>query len=610
MKSAGAYPTHTDPKPKAHDHGEATLVERLLRSAEAQPDRLAYAYLPEISDEAQKISYGELVSRARTTAAALARRVQPDPLGRPRAILLFPAGLEFLVSFFACTMARVIAIPVAMTSPKRPQYLLENVATNSSATIVLTTSAMIESVKGCLEATQSHAGMTVATLEELEGENLDFSLQLPDQKDIAFIQYTSGSTGFPKGVVVRHENIIANHQSISECMQIGPEETVVSWLPHNHDMGLIGGLLSPIYARSECWFMSPTSFLKRPLRWLQLIASLPRVISGSPNFGYDQCTTRIGEVQETGLDLSGWYCAYNGAETVRAATIDRFVERFSAVGFRRSSFLPCYGMAEVTLFAAGAPAETGPVYVDVERTALERGKAIVADPAAPPAEGNRQRLVSSGRVWPHQRIVIANPETGEQLDDGLIGEVWTSGPHISDGYWERPDANAETFGVKLSGDSQSPGFLRTGDLGFCLDGEVFITGRRKEMIIVAGRNLFPDDLEAAVETCHDGIQDVAILSVDTGEARERILALVELSTSSRRLLSSIDGVATLNEIRENMQLALSHRFDIALDHVIFGGPGAIPKTTSGKTRYNEVRKSFVAIPAQEREPMILRPARG
>jgi len=380
-------------------------------------------------------------------------------------------------------------------------------------------------------------------------------------------------------------------------MGLSADSTMVTWLPHFHDMGLIGGMLQPAYSGSIAYIMSPATFAKRPIRWLSAISGKTRVVGGAPNFAYDLCVSRIPPGQEAGLDLSGWDVAYTGAEPIHASTIDRFVERFSAVGFRRRAVYPCYGMSEATLFAGGAVAGGGPVVLDLDRAALERGMARPAGDAA-------YRAVSSGRMWGGQRAVIADPETGAALPDREVGEIWISGDHIAGGYLGQPEATAEAFGARLAGDVDSPAFLRTGDLGFLADGELFVTGRRKEMLIVAGRNLYPHDLEEPARLCHPDIRSTAVFAVDPDLSGERIVAMVEVEGESRQLLRGADPSETppapLTALARSVRGAVATAFDVAVAQIWLVMPGRIQKTTSGKTRYGAIRQSFLDLPAAAR----------
>jgi acyl-CoA synthetase (AMP-forming)/AMP-acid ligase II len=570
--------------------GGETLVDRLLARADREPDRRAYVYLSESGAETSALTFGDLAARARGAAAALARR-RPTP---PLAVLLFHTGPEFITAYFACLMARIAAIPVPMPLPNRPPQGLEAIVAATGVGLALCAASSVEILERSLEQVP---GLDLVPIETLSEDGA-----LPDRptpSDLAFLQFTSGSTGRPKGVVITHGNLMANSGMSAEGMALAPDTDVVTWLPHFHDMGLIGTLLQSVYTGLTTTVMSPATFAKRPIRWLLAISGRPLAVSGAPNFAYDLCVSRIPPRQEAGLDLSGWKVAFSGAEPVRARTIDRFVERFGAIGFRREAIYPCYGMSETTLIASGAIAGQGPVSRDVDRAALERG---TAKPPAEPAFA--YRIVSSGRALTGQVFAIADSDTGAPLGDGQVGEIWVAGPHVAGGYWKQPEATAEAFGAHLAGVPGPPDFLRTGDLGFVADGELFVTGRRKEMLIVAGRNLYPHDLEEPARACHPDIRDLAVFAVDPELSGERIVAVVEVEGESRHLLraadSAADPPAPLAALGRMVRAAIGVAADVAVAQVCLVLPGRILKTTSGKTRYAAIRQRFLDLPADRR----------
>ncbi len=578
----------------------ASLMIRLQENAEARPDALAYAFLPEIGDECIKITNFELVTRARSAAAALAADLGADDDGQARVILLFPAGIEFLIAFFACLMAGAIAVPVPMVSPKRSQEALANVASNSQARIVITSSANAIKAQACLASTPMLASLRLTTIEDLEESGSGDSFLLSDPQEIALLQYTSGSTGAPKGVIIRHENLTANLKMICDTIGLGANQTGVSWLPHFHDMGLVLGLLKGVYVGSETWFMAPASFVKRPLRWLQLISGKNNVVAGGPNFTYQLCLKRIAADAEAGLDLSSWHSAYNGAERVLVETLRAFHDRFGKVGFQRSSFRPCYGMAETTLLAAATKAKQLPRILNLDREQYERGVVRIIAPELP-----GQGVVSCGHPPNGQVSAIVDPVTCVKCADGIIGEVWLAGPHLAQGYWRRPIESAAVFGSRIAQSDDAAFYFRTGDLGFFLDGEIFIVGRLKEIIIVAGRNIYPDDVVSKMLTCHECLQDVAVLSVEMNDSNEVLIGMASIAGPERRLLFDATDTTALGKIARAMQESIASHFDVSLDHIWFVGPGEIPKTTSGKTRYSEIRSRFRERPANARKSIMI-----
>ena len=414
--------------------------------------------------------------------------------------------------------------------------------------------------------------------------------------DLAFLQYTSGSTGTPKGVMLSHENLLHNSLRIMQAFEITRSQSGVFWLPSFHDMGLIGGILVPLYGGKFNVIMSPVAFLQKPLRWLQAISKYRATISGGPNFSYELCVRKITPEQRATLDLSSWSLAFNGAEPVRPETIDAFCEAFAPCGFRREAFFPCYGLAESTLMVTGGMKFEPPVIRAFDAASIETGTALVRTGFAP---GTR-RLVGSGRELDGQDVRIVDPQTCEALPPGRIGEIWVSGPSVAQGYWNRPDATKETFGAMLAlpdahSQTQSakkwrpnPGpYLRTGDLGFFDNGELFVTGRLKDLIIVRGRNHYPQDIEHSVEEASPLVRagSVAAFSVDV-DGRERVVVVAELERGKR---DSDEIAASFDAIRK--RLAVEH--EVALEAIVMVRPNSIAKTSSGKIQRHACKRQFL-----------------
>ncbi|MBP6841547.1 MAG: fatty acyl-AMP ligase [Kofleriaceae bacterium] len=553
-----------------------TLVDVVRARAAARPDDLWLRYLVsgDVTGPVVELTYGELERRARAIAATLQR------CGRAgdRALLLYPSGLDFVTAFFGCLFAGMIPVPAYPPDPSRAQRTLAKlhaIADDCGAALALTTSEFLPMLAQVRPA--GAVCLATDTCVDVAG----WQAPALSAESIALLQYTSGSTGAPKGVVLQHRHLLANERSIAAGM--GPVELVVGWLPIFHDMGLIGNVLQGLCAGSGLVLMSPVAFLKRPARWLEAISHYRATTSGGPNFAYDLCVRRVSDEERGRLDLSSWKVAYCGAEPVRDATYRRFLARFEQRGLSPATFYPCYGLAEATLFVTGHRRGTPPRSVGFDAAALERGEIVVStDPA------RARVLMSCGTPSPTEEVRIVDPERHGPTEG--VGEIWVRGPGVASGYWER-DAD-DVFRACLAG-GDGP-FLRTGDLGFLHGGELYLAGRRKDLIILAGRNLFPQDLEAAIEAAVPAVRPgcCAAFSIeDEGEERLCIMAETDSATTPvEHLVRDIKG-------------AVAAACGVATYDVLIVGKGALPKTSSGKLeRYAcrlDYRRERACRPASE-----------
>src|SRR5689334_4615206 len=481
--------------------GLSTLVDLLLERARQEPDRMAYTFLRDGETLQSHLTYGELDERARALAATLQSLCAPGA----RALLLYPSGLEFIAAFFGCLYSGVVAVPAYPPHPARPGralYRLRAIVNDAQPSLVLSTSAILSmlrevmagdplwnSVRAVATDTVPQDAATLWSEPELDGNSL------------AFLQYTSGSTASPKGVMVTHANLICNEQMIKDACGHTQDSNFVGWLPLYHDMGLIGNVLQPLYLGSRCIFMSPTAFLEKPFRWLKAISDFKANTSGGPNFAYDLCARRVTEEQAATLDFSSWKIAFNGAEPIRYETLERFAARFEKCGFRREALFPCYGLAEATLFVSGGPAPGPPVTCTIDADQLEQGRIVETSADNPKSK----TLVASGSLASGLRAIVVDAKDLSECAAGKVGEIWLAGPNVTKGYWGRPDESSETFYAQLSDKQQGP-FLRTGDVGFLKDGRLFVTGRIKDLIIIRGRNHYPQDIELTVEKSHEAVR--------------------------------------------------------------------------------------------------------
>jgi acyl-CoA synthetase (AMP-forming)/AMP-acid ligase II len=581
----------------------STLVDLLRTRASEHPDRLAFAYLKDGEEIAATRTYAELDADARRIAGAL-RSVGTDG---DRVVMLYPPGLEFVSAFFGCLYAKRIAVPAYPPHPSRFEQAvprLHAIVDSSRARALLTTSSMTRLASSIQGADPLLAAMQVMATDVIGGAASDYRDPGVQPDTLAFLQYTSGSTAAPKGVMVSHGNLVHNISTIAEVFGTGPALPMVSWLPVYHDMGLIGCILQPVLAGCSTYLMSPAAFLQRPLRWLQAVSRFRAHTSGGPNFAFDLCVRRTTPEQRTTLDLGSWRVAFNGAEPVRARTIDEFTRTFEPYGFEPESMYPCYGLAESTLYVTGGAAGNRP------RTATFDGGALVGRNAAVRLDDGRpgRALVSCGHAWFEERAVIVDPERRTRCADGQVGEIWVAGPSVAHGYWDRPDATRETFQATIAETGDGP-FLRTGDLGFVDGGELFVAGRLKDLVIVDGRNHYPQDIELTVEGCHPALRPgcSAAFSVDiAGTERLVVVAEAELGRAPAADDAGSDPVALVSRTARRA-VAVEH--DIDLHELVLLRPGAVPKTTSGKIRRHACRDGYLAGSLERIEAMIAPPRR-
>jgi len=575
----------------------SSLVEVLRWRATHQPERRAYTYLIDGEIEGPHLTYAALDHQARAIAALLQRSI---PSGE-RALLLYPTGLEFVAAFFGCLYAGVIAVPLPPPNSAQPQRALprlQAVANDAHPLVVLTTAAILAKA----ERLFAHAP-ELPTLRWLATDNIldswaeDWQAPTVTDRTLALLQYTSGSTAGPKGVMVSHGNILHNSAYINHAFALTPHQVSVTWLPIFHDMGLIDGILQPLYTGFPCFLMQPQSFLQRPVRWLQAISRYRATHSGGPNSAYDLCVRRISPEQRTLLDLSSWNSAFNGAEPVRADTLRRFAEAFAPCGFRPHSLYPCYGLAEATLMVSGGLMQSEPVRCSVQTVLLEQHRVVEgADPTQP-----TQMLVGCGRALLDTQIVIVHPDSLTACLPEEVGEIWVSGPSVTQGYWNRTEDTERTFQASLANTGEGP-FLRTGDLGFMKDGELFVTGRLKDLIIIDGRNHYPQDIELTVEQSHPAIRpgSCAAVSVEVADA-ERLVIITEVEGRPRPAARPHDGETAphlrgpldTEALSRAIRRAVAEEHDVRVHAVVLIQPGSIPKTSSGKLQRHACRTAFL-----------------
>jgi fatty acid CoA ligase FadD32 len=569
--------------------GPATLAGRVRRLAETIGDRPAYTFVDYLAGprgQRATMTWRETDQRARAVAAALRRRV----LAGDRAAVLVPQGLDYVAAMLGAFYARVVAVP--LFTPDLPGHAgrLAAILADADPACVLTTEAAAESVSSLLG--QDLAPRPVISVDAIPpGLGDGWRDEETGPADLAYLQYTSGSTRTPAGVMITHGCLAANAAQISAALDVVPQEsTAVGWLPLFHDMGFVMTIAMPIAAGCQAAFMDPVAFLMRPVRWLQLASEYPNVFTAGPNFAYEYCVTRISEPDRAGLDLSGVRAFINGAEPVRPATLRRFTAAFAASGLAAEAVTPAYGLAEATLYVASSRPGQPPRTVALDLAALQGGEAVAAAPGAAGAA----ELTSCGAPA-GQQVAIVDPRTGAACPPGRVGEIWVRGPNVAPGYFVSPergsraddtrdgtsgDGASDTFGAVLAAAPDGVprrGWLRTGDAGVLHDGELLVTGRLKDLIIIDGRNHYPQDIEATAQDAHPVIRrDRVAAFAAPGEAGDRLVVVAE-----RTRQATADQVDPA-EVTRAVRAAVSTRHGAPLHDFRLVRPGAIPRTSSGK----------------------------
>lgn len=555
-----------------------TLFDCLAQHARTRPHALAYTFLNDDGSITER-RFLELSIRVKAVAAALQERTRPGD----RVILMYRPGLDFIEAILACFACGVVAVPIQTIQNGRFMARLSSVVDDAQCRLVLTDRASAEKVhKIAPNLIGDLPGVAWLETDSVPDERASlYQACHPAADALAFLQYTSGSTGTPKGVMVGHDNLMNNQAMIQQAFQHDESTRFVGWLPLYHDMGLIGNTFQPLYLGIPAVLFAPMTFLMTPATWLQAISQHQATTSGAPSFAYELCAKRITDEEMDGVDLSSWTVAFNGAEPVRADVIDDFAQRFSRWGFRKEAFYPCYGMAEATLFVSGGTPGQPIVDLPVDRDRLKENEAVEAD-----ADGHR--LVSCGRAYEDHELAIVDPDTSEALPDGRIGEIWVSGPSMAQGYWGRPELSEATFKAKTA-DGRGP-FMRTGDLGFLRDGELYITGRIKDIIIVRGQNHYPTDLEATLShNDEDRLREGCVATFTVEKAgTTQLVAVAELQRHQVRNYSK----ALLKEATASARKAVSDQHGLRLHDLVLIRPATLPKTSSGKIQRSLCRSLY------------------
>lgn len=583
--------------PRAAATGAVTVPEVLRRRAAQQPDRTAFVFLLDGEEPGESLTYAELDRAATERASAL----RAAGLHQGNALMLYPPGLEFVKSLFGCMYAGIAGAPVQVPTRERGYERLRKIADDSGARVILTDSATLDGLRAGLSGSRQLDGLTLLATDAPPAAAADATgsqraaaanaLQDPesialDPNSTALLQYTSGSTGDPKGVMISHANFLANAAETDELWPCGEGAVFVSWLPHVHDMGMLFGIIAPLWAGAPSYLMAPAAFVRRPGRWPQAISRFRGTHSAGPSFAYELCVREAAQqgVPED-LDLSCWRVAGNGAEPVRWGVVEQFTAAYAAVGFRPEAMCPGFGLAENTLKASGSPLDQKPTVLWVDPDALREDRVE----QVPEDQTGALALVGSGVAVGETRLRIVDPVTREPLPEGRVGEIWISGPCVAAGYLGREQENQEIFRARPAADQdpESPSYLRTGDLGFMHRGELFVAGRLKDVIIRKGRNYYPQDIEFAVESAEPrlGPNSSVAFSVDDGTA-EQLVLVVE---AAGRAFGE-DGPEAL---RERIRAAVYDSHRLHADDVVLVRRGSLPKTSSGKVQRRSCRRQYL-----------------
>ncbi|WP_236734090.1 fatty acyl-AMP ligase [Mycolicibacter kumamotonensis] len=563
-----------------------TLVELLRQQAARLQDTPAFIFCPEGDEEQSRVSYRELDERARAIASSLQRR---GAVGQ-RVLVLCRPGVDSVAGLFGCFYAGAVAVPVDEHWTIRR---VETVVPQTQARFALATAKTQAKMKATV-AGLTDGPVSWLAMDEVEGDGATWVSQDVDEDTIAMIQYTSGSTGVPKGCMLTHRNYVHNLEGMRQAWDPQSDDPVfsspvsgVSWLPQYHDMGFVGGILGTLYGGRTTVLMSPSAFLMRPMRWLQALSRYRAVISAAPNFAYEACVKRSTEEQRAALDLSHWSMAVVGADPIRPATLRAFTEAFAPAGFRPEALRPAYGLAEATLGVSGVSNSVVPVVRHIDRAALGEDRVVeVGDDAA---ADTAVELVGCGSRQGDQDVIIVDPDTRLRCGPDEVGEIWVSGPSVAAGYWGRPEETEHAFHARLADTGEGP-YLRTGDLGFFRGSELFVTGRCKDLMTIGGCSHYPNDIEMTVQDCHPALlpgRGAAFQLPTKRNAPEHLVVVQEVHHHDG---AGIDP----NELIDRAREAIRTHHGIDAQTLVLLKPMRIPTTTSGKIQRSACREQYLA----------------
>lgn len=564
--------------------GNLSIQDTLSLRAYTHPDKRLFTFLGDDGHEDDHLTYFELWQRASSIASYLNANTEKGD----RVLLFYPQGLDFIAAFFGCLLANRVAVPVNLPNKRRVDKCL-SVISDSGATAAMAPQKTYEKLISSFTDTEASSLLWIQA-EEIP--NTDKILtqwtyrNYIDLDEIAFLQYTSGSTSAPKGVMVTHRNLAVNLQMMRDSWCLSEQSDMVFWQPHHHDMGLIMGQLLPIFLGNHAVIMSPNTAVRQPAIWLHAISHYRAKLSGGPNFIYDLAVARYSEKRMQDLDLSEWEIAPNGADVVRSTTLDRFYTLYKKHGFRMETFMPCYGLAEGTLFVTGGPTRQLPKSIEADTNKLEADRKVQKVTNG----GDGRVLVGCGEPNWETEVAIVDPDTCEECELGTVGEIWVHGRAVAAGYWKNQKATQETFHGTIE-KMPNKRFLRTGDIGFIgEDNQLYICGRRKDLIICEGRNLHPEDIEYTILESTDKIrpQSCAVFSYDK-DNQQSMVAIIEADRDLKRSLNE-----QASELRLNIIQSVSDVHGIGLNQIVFIPPATLKKTTSGKVQRSLMKQLFLS----------------
>ncbi|MDG0058297.1 fatty acyl-AMP ligase [Priestia sp. P5] len=565
----------------------SSMIDLLSHKVMIHPEKVVYTFLSNDNQDETNITYQELHMYAKQIAAYL----QHLGLEGQRALLMYPSGIDYVKAFLGCIYANVIPVPVYPPGLSRNMERLKAIMDDSATNIILTTTQLHSKISFHFSDELSNMNLKWIPIDDISHDYRDqWSQPKVDKESLAFLQYTSGSTSSPKGVMVTHGNILHNEAMIKAACQHNEDTVMLGWLPMYHDMGLIGNILQPLYLGAKCVFMSPMDFLQKPFRWLSAISKYKATISGGPNFAYDLCLKKITDEQKVQLDLSSWEVAFNGAEPVRYETIQKFAQAFKDCNFKLNQFFPCYGMAEATLFITGNEKLTKPVSKGFCKENLLENKAI----ERPINSENSVKLVGCGMTWLDQKVEIVNTDSLSKCASNEIGEIWVKGDSIAKGYFGRKQETNYAFNNTVK-DTNENGFLRTGDLGFFHEGQLFVTGRLKDVIVLRGKNHYPQDIELTVEKADQTIISgaSAAFSVDIN-GEEKLIIVAEIERKYRpRPHNERELKGYLDSVLRNIRQQVMEEHEVQPYTISLLKTSSIPKTSSGKIQRSACKNAYL-----------------
>lgn len=551
------------------------FVDILIQRAHEKARETLYVYLdgPQLQEKA--ISYAEVELRAR----AIATRLQSMGLRGERVLLIYQCDLDYILGFFGCLFAGAIAVPVYPPASNKHFARMNSIVEDCQARHALSTASLIEKIEALPDDVRGPWDIKMIASDKIDtAEASGWTRPSLKPDELAFLQYTSGSTGNPKGVMVSHDNLVSNCIMSRDGYGLSDKDIILSWLPLYHDLGLIGGVLQPLFLGIKCYLMNPMTIV-RPHRWLEAVTKYKATFSGGPNFAFDLCVSRVSEEQRKKIDLSsirGWVC---GAEPIRYSTLKAFTDAYAEQGASLHQFVSSYGLAEATLCVSNKGYDAEKVFRAYKKKDLETGRAVLT--TFEDADGHVH--VGCGVVCRGQKVKIVDPSSMRVLEAGQVGEIWVNGAHITKGYWNRPEETARTFHNEIEGER----YLRTGDLGFFDEnGELFITGRCKDLIIIRGRNYYPQDLELVCSNAHPRIRNAvaAAFSIQDHD-QEKLVIVQEVPIGTAKDLLPI--------IEQACRQAILEEFGVELHALVFLEHGGVPRTSSGKIRRSSAKADFM-----------------